>query len=94
MLHSAPMLPFAEIQNALPFTDIVPPVAMLLVLILLAIWTISIKAFALWHAARNRQVAWFIVLLVVNSIGILELVYLLAFRKDQNVPLASGTGAA
>ena len=94
MLHSAPMLPLTEIRSALPFADAVPPTAILLLLVLRAVWTITMKAFALWHAARNRQLAWFIALVVINTAGILELVYLLAFRKDRNVPLASSTGAA
>lgn len=47
-------------------------------------WTIAWKGIALWHSARNRQFVWFIVLLVVNTFGILEIVYFLFFRKDQN----------
>jgi len=49
-----------------------------------AIWSIFWKGFALWHAVRNGQVAWFVVLLIVNTIGILEIVYLLWFRKDKD----------
>ncbi len=48
-----------------------------------AIWTIAIKGFALWHAARNSQKEWFVALLIINTLGILELVYLLWFRKDK-----------
>jgi hypothetical protein len=48
-------------------------------LIILALWSVAIKGYALWHAARNRQVYWFIAILVFNTAGILELVYLLGF---------------
>ena len=43
-----------------------------------------LKAFALWYAARNNQKAWFIVLLFVQTAGILDIVYLAFFRKDKN----------
>ena len=54
-------------------------------IVALAVWTIAIKGLALWHAARNGQKLWFVVLLVLNTLGILELVYLLGFRKDKQV---------
>jgi len=44
-------------------------------------WSIAWKGVALWHAARGRQLAWYIVLLVINTVGVLEIVYLLFFRK-------------
>lgn len=50
---------------------------------LLALWTIAIKGYALWHAARNDQKWWFIAILIVNTLGILEIVYLLWFRGDR-----------
>jgi len=50
-------------------------------LILVALlWTIVLKGYALWHAARNSQKKWFIALLVINTVGILEIVYLIWFR--------------
>lgn len=84
------MLPF----DSLPFLDAVPAALVIVLLILLALWTIVIKAFALWHAARNSQTFWFVALLVVNSLGILELVYLLAFRKDTRAAVATSAPAA
>ena len=51
--------------------------------IVVMLWTIIIKGYALWHAARNGQKEWFIALLVINTLGILELVYLIWFRSDK-----------
>lgn len=52
------------------------------VLLLLAVvWTVPWKGVALWRAARNGHRWWFIVLLVVNTLAILEIVYILAFSK-------------
>lgn len=49
--------------------------------VLVAIWSIIWKGLALWRAARNNQMAWFIVLLVVNTIGILDILYIAFFQK-------------
>ena len=49
-------------------------------IIVAAIWTIVLKGFALWHAARNEQKWWFIALLVLNTVGILPPIYLIWFR--------------
>ncbi|HEY0010991.1 MAG TPA: DUF5652 family protein [Candidatus Paceibacterota bacterium] len=51
---------------------------------LAAVWTLTLKGFALWYSARNYQRYWFIAMLVINTFGILELVYLLGFRKDKD----------
>lgn len=44
-------------------------------------WAVVWKGIALWHAARNRQLVWYIALIIVNTVGILEIVYLIFFRK-------------
>jgi len=43
-------------------------------------WTVALKGYSLWYAARAGQKKWFIVLLVVNTLGILEIIYLVWFR--------------
>lgn len=42
-----------------------------------------LKGIALWKAGRNNQLYWFIALLLVNSMGILPLIYLGFFQKKQ-----------
>jgi len=75
-------------MHVLEFTPLYSPIAPTLVLALLPlavvgiVWTIAIKGYALWHAARRGQKKWFIAILIVNSLGILELVYLLRFRSS------------
>jgi hypothetical protein len=51
-------------------------------LIVLAVWCVAIKGYALWKAARHSDKGWFVVLLVVNTLGILELVYLFWYLKN------------
>lgn len=47
------------------------------------IWSTVWKGFALWRAARYGQRNWFIAILVLNTIGILEIIYLLYFSKKK-----------
>jgi methionyl-tRNA synthetase len=50
-------------------------------LMLLLAWIIAWKGLALWKSARLKQPVWFIVLLVVNTLGILEILYIFVFSK-------------
>lgn len=51
------------------------------VLIPLVTWSIVVKGIALWYSARASQKAWFVAVLVLNTIGILELAYIFLFRR-------------
>ena len=55
------------------------------VLIPIIIWSMAWKGLALWTAGTRKEKVWFIVLFLVNTVGILEIIYLLT-RK----PKASG----
>jgi len=44
--------------------------------LVLLLAVLALKGYALWHAARRSEKWWFIALLIVNTMGILELVYL------------------
>ena len=47
------------------------------------LWSLLWKGVALWKAAKLDQRNWFIVLLIVNALGILEIVYLFWFAKKR-----------
>jgi predicted Co/Zn/Cd cation transporter (cation efflux family) len=56
--------------------------ALVLSLVLgLVIWSGIWKAIALWRAGRRADLAWFIVMCVVNTVGILEIVYIFAVSR-------------
>ncbi len=55
-------------------------------LVLLIIWSLIWKAAALWKAARNSHKAWYVVMLIVNTVGILEIIYIYGFSK-KSAPL-------
>jgi len=49
--------------------------------LVLALWTLPWKGYALWIAARNRHKYWFIALLLVNTVAILEIIYIFAIGR-------------
>lgn len=51
------------------------------VVFILAIWSIYWKGMALWKAAKKDHQWWFVVMLIVNTIGILEILYIYVFSK-------------
>lgn len=53
----------------------------LLFLIPLIIWSMVWKGIGLWKAGRNNQLAWFIVMFIINTAGILPIIYLVFFQR-------------
>lgn len=57
------------------------------IIVLIALWTLPWKGFALWKASRNGAKKWFIALLILNTLAILEILYIFVFgKKKANVP--------
>lgn len=52
-------------------------------LYLVLLWVLPWKGVALWRAARNGQKKWFIALLVVNTLALLEIIYIFYFSKPK-----------
>jgi hypothetical protein len=54
------------------------------VIIVFAVWEAVWKLIALWKAGRNNHLAWFICIALINTAGILPIVYILKYRgKNQ-----------
>lgn len=49
--------------------------------LVLTAWSLVWKGIAMWKAAERKEKWWFIALLVINSLGVLDLVYILVFSK-------------
>ncbi len=45
------------------------------------VWTIPWKGVALWRAAKLNHKWWFIALLIVNTLAVLEILYIFIFSK-------------
>ncbi|MDD4557438.1 MAG: DUF5652 family protein [bacterium] len=50
-------------------------------LTILLIWSAVWKGLALWHSARRGQTVWYVVMLILNTAGLLEIIYLIAYRQ-------------
>ena len=48
---------------------------------LVVLWSMFWKGLALWHSAQRGQQWWFVALIVINTVGILEIIYLFAILK-------------
>lgn len=48
-------------------------------------WTVVWKGLALWKAGRLSHKIWFIIILVANTFGILEIIYLLFVARKYSV---------
>jgi len=53
----------------------------LAIFILLIVWVLIWKGLALWKAARRGEWIWFVILLLVNTLGILEILYIFVFSR-------------
>lgn len=52
------------------------------IIALIIAWSLIWKGLALWRAGRLNQPKWFVILLIVNTLGILEIAYLLISKKS------------
>lgn len=55
------------------------------------VWSLAWKGWALWKAAREDSKVWFIVLLLINTVGILDILYIFMFSaKPETTVKLSG----
>ncbi|MBU2109949.1 hypothetical protein KKB71_03315 [Patescibacteria group bacterium] len=53
------------------------------IILALALWVLPWKGVALWRSARNAQKWWFIILLIANTLAILDIIYIFYFSKKK-----------
>lgn len=58
-------------------------------IVIIVLWSIVWKGLALWHAARRDDAGWFVAMLVINTIGLLEIAYLFGVLKMNRQDLFS-----
>jgi hypothetical protein len=51
--------------------------------VILLIWETVWKGIALWKAAKETQIYWFIAILILNTVGILPILYIFVFKKGK-----------
>jgi hypothetical protein len=55
-------------------------IIVIVVVLTVTTWSLAWKGVALWRAARAGQRGWFVALLVINTLGVLEILYLYVLR--------------
>jgi uncharacterized membrane protein YiaA len=50
-------------------------------ILLLVVWELIWKGIGLWKSARNKNLGWFIAILILNTVGILPIIYILFFSE-------------
>ncbi|HVZ10801.1 MAG TPA: DUF5652 family protein [Candidatus Paceibacterota bacterium] len=53
----------------------------------IALWSLFWKGWALWKSARLGNKIWFVVLLLVNTLGILDILYIYFFSENKKVTM-------
>jgi hypothetical protein len=59
------------------------------VLLILAAWVFPWKGIALWKSARLGQKVWFIVMLVINTLALLEIFYIFVIARKKTQALVA-----
>jgi hypothetical protein len=65
-----------EFNNSISSLIGVSPFLFSFLIAVISIWALSWKGFALWKASKKNHIAWFVFLLVINTFGILEILYI------------------
>lgn len=53
-------------------------------IVVLVIWELVLKLLAMWKAAQRKELLWFVLIAIFNTVGILPLIYLLLNKKEQD----------
>lgn len=53
----------------------------ILIIVLAVAWSLPWKGFALWKSARRGDNIWFIILFLINTLAILEILYIFIFSE-------------
>ena len=56
-------------------------------ILLLVIWDLVWRGTALWKASKNNSMPWFVALLILNTMGILPIIYIFFFSDKKVKPI-------
>ncbi|HLC52425.1 MAG TPA: DUF5652 family protein [Candidatus Nanoarchaeia archaeon] len=52
-------------------------------IVIIAIWSLVWKGLGLWYAAKSNHKNWFLAILILNTAGLLPIIYLLWFKPEE-----------
>lgn len=59
------------------------PVPFVFLALLITLWAVPWKGYALWKAARRGEKWWFVALLLINTMALLEILYIFIFSSGK-----------
>lgn len=74
-----------ELENYPGYQEFELTQPIIYILVLVAIWELVWKLIAMWKAGRNNHLAWFIGIAILNTAGILPIVYVLTHRNKEGI---------
>ena len=60
-----------------------------IIYVVIIIWSIFWKGMGLWRASRLGEKPWFWALMIINTMGILEILYIYVFSKEKKLDTES-----
>jgi len=54
-----------------------------LIMLLLVVWTLVWKCYSVWTASKKNHKKWFIALIIFNTLGILDIIYIFYIAKKK-----------
>jgi len=76
-----------------PNIDLQNPVVQEVIFALVSLWSLVWKGLALWKASQKQHKVWFVLILVINTLGILEIVYYFWLSKVNYSKLENKIGS-
>ena len=52
-----------------------------ILILLIVLWSLVWKVYAVWTACRHNHKKWFVALVILNTAGILEIIYIFKIAK-------------
>ncbi len=56
-------------------------------IVIITLWSLPWKGYALWRASKRGDKKWFVALLILNTVAILEILYIFIFSHDEDAKL-------
>lgn len=58
------------------------PFSLNIIMIIVFLWTIPWKVYAVWTAVKHNHKKWFVALIILNTLAILEIFYIFYIAKN------------
>ena len=55
--------------------------SVIVLMAIISVWTLIWKGLALWKSSKKEHIIWFVIFLILNTAGILEILYIFIFSK-------------